>query len=131
MTPELERYSKQILFHEIGEGGQRKLLAGRALLCGCGALGTVIGETLVRAGVGGSHGQVLPVFPNESACLRCLIERLPDPGTTETCDTAGVIGPAVNVIASLASVHALKILSGQPETISRKLAYFDVWEGTL
>ena len=52
MSADLERYSKQVLFAGIGEAGQRKLLAGRALLCGCGALGSVLAETLVRAGVG-------------------------------------------------------------------------------
>src|SRR3990172_1255164 len=52
MNPSFERYSKQVLFAELGEEGQRRLLRGRVLLCGCGALGTVLAETLVRAGVG-------------------------------------------------------------------------------
>src|SRR5580698_3027355 len=52
MPPDLERYSKQVLFAGIGETGQRRLMQSRALLCGCGALGTVLAETLVRAGVG-------------------------------------------------------------------------------
>ena len=50
--PALERYSRQMRFGGIGEKGQRKLLAGRVTLCGCGALGTVIANALVRAGVG-------------------------------------------------------------------------------
>src|SRR5947209_5176325 len=36
----------------IGEEGQRRLAAGRALVCGCGALGSVIANTLARSGVG-------------------------------------------------------------------------------
>ena len=76
------------------------------------------GVPWIYAGVIGSHGQVMPIFPGESACLRCLIDRLPDPGTTETCDTAGVIAPAVQVVASLEAVDALKILSGQPEKVA-------------
>ncbi|HID24148.1 MAG TPA: thiazole biosynthesis adenylyltransferase ThiF, partial [Planctomycetaceae bacterium] len=52
MSSGLERYSRQILFSEIGEEGQKRLLVGRVLLCGCGALGSVIAETLTRAGVG-------------------------------------------------------------------------------
>src|SRR6187431_2226691 len=36
----------------IGEAGQRQLSAARVLLCGCGALGSVLANTLVRAGVG-------------------------------------------------------------------------------
>jgi adenylyltransferase/sulfurtransferase len=34
-----ERYSRQILFREIGREGQEKLLASRVLIVGCGALG--------------------------------------------------------------------------------------------
>ena len=60
-----------------------------------------------------------------------MIDRVPEPGTTETCDTAGVIGPAVQVVASLEAVDALKILSGRPEQVSRTLTYVDVWEGTF
>src|SRR5262245_21071210 len=180
----LERYSRQILFHGIGEEGQRRIAEGRVLLCGCGALGSAIADSLTRAGVGflrivdrdfvelsnlqrqvlfdeqdiaeelpkaiaaqrklarinsdivldpvvadidhtnilrlvdgvdlildgmdnfetrflindaalasktpwvyggciGSHGQVLAVFPGETACLRCLIGDVPGPGMTE------------------------------------------------
>lgn len=50
--PALERYSRQMRFAGIGEKGQRKLLDSRVTLCGCGALGTVIANALVRAGVG-------------------------------------------------------------------------------
>jgi len=48
----LERYSRQILFDGIGEAGQRRLLASRAIIIGCGALGTAQAEALARAGVG-------------------------------------------------------------------------------
>jgi len=47
-----DRYSRQILFNGIGEAGQRKLLAARVLIVGCGALGTAHAEALCRAGVG-------------------------------------------------------------------------------
>ncbi len=47
-----DRYSRQILFAGIGEEGQRRLLASRAVLVGCGALGTALANLLVRAGVG-------------------------------------------------------------------------------
>ena len=47
-----ERYSLQILFAGIGESGQRRLLASRVVMVGCGALGTVLANYLVRAGVG-------------------------------------------------------------------------------
>src|SRR5438094_5448368 len=46
------RYSRQILFAGIGEEGQRRLAASRALIIGCGALGSAQAEALARAGVG-------------------------------------------------------------------------------
>src|ERR1700737_1202989 len=48
----LERYSRQIRFPGIGKEGQQRLLASHVTLCGCGALGTVLANVLVRAGVG-------------------------------------------------------------------------------
>ncbi len=228
----LERYSRQMRFAGIGAEGQRRLGASKVLLCGCGALGTVLADTLVRAGVGllrivdrdfvdlsnlqrqvlfdeqdvaehlpkavvaagklarinsqvalephvtdvdwrnvrdfvrgmdlildgtdnfetrflindvsletgipwvyagvvGSHGQTMAIFPNEGACLRCVIESPPDPGTTETCDTAGVIAPAVHMVTALQAATALKILSGQRHLVAPQLTIVDVWEGTL
>ena len=52
MDASLERYSRQVRFYGIGEAGQKKLVASRVTLCGCGALGTVLANVLVRAGVG-------------------------------------------------------------------------------
>ncbi|HIE47535.1 TPA: hypothetical protein EYP84_01415 [Candidatus Bipolaricaulota bacterium] len=46
----LKRYSRQTLLPEIGSTGQRQLLASSVAVVGCGALGTVIASTLVRAG---------------------------------------------------------------------------------
>src|SRR5690349_14259184 len=47
-----ERYSRQILFPEIGRAGQQKLLDSRVLILGCGALGASHAEMFSRAGVG-------------------------------------------------------------------------------
>ncbi|HJS24291.1 MAG TPA: ThiF family adenylyltransferase [Pyrinomonadaceae bacterium] len=47
-----DRYSRQILFGGIGDEGQRRLLAARILVVGCGALGSAHAESLARAGVG-------------------------------------------------------------------------------
>ena len=47
-----ERYSRQVLFREIGKSGQERLLNSRVLLVGCGALGASHAEILARAGVG-------------------------------------------------------------------------------
>src|SRR5947199_10593507 len=54
MTPREipERYSRQVRFPGIGQDGQRRLLDSTVTLVGCGALGTVLANSLVRAGVG-------------------------------------------------------------------------------
>jgi len=49
---DLDRYSRQIRYAHLGQDGQRRLLASRVLVCGCGALGSVLASTLARAGVG-------------------------------------------------------------------------------
>src|SRR4051812_10233903 len=203
-------------FGGIGVEGQRKLLDSLALVVGCGALGSVIANTLARAGVGhlrlvdrdflelnnlqrqvlydeddvaaglpkaiaaanklrkinseieieplvadvdptnivgliegvdlildgtdnfetrfllndaslkfnipwvyggciGAEGQTMTILPHETPCLRCLMEDMPPPGTTPTCDTAGILGPIINVIASMQACEAIKILSGHRE----------------
>src|SRR5262249_21927178 len=51
-SPVDPRYSRQILFSEIGEERQRRLLAGSALLVGCGAPGRASAELLARRGAG-------------------------------------------------------------------------------
>ncbi len=48
----LDRYVRQIRYAPLGENGQRRLTQGRALVCGCGALGSMLASLLVRAGVG-------------------------------------------------------------------------------
>ncbi|MGB6979554.1 MAG: ThiF family adenylyltransferase [Candidatus Acidiferrales bacterium] len=47
-----EKYSRQVLFAGLGEAGQERLLAASAVIVGCGALGTVAANLLVRSGVG-------------------------------------------------------------------------------
>jgi molybdopterin/thiamine biosynthesis adenylyltransferase len=85
----------------------------------------------IFAGCTGSAGQVMPVFPGESACLRCLMSSPPPPGTTETCDTAGVLGPAIQFVTAIQSTIAMKILTGRSSEVERRLHILDVWAGTL
>ncbi len=48
----IDRYSRQTLFPGIGEEGQKKLGNSYVVIIGCGALGTIIATSLVRAGTG-------------------------------------------------------------------------------
>ncbi|HWE40105.1 MAG TPA: ThiF family adenylyltransferase [Isosphaeraceae bacterium] len=228
----IERYSRQVRFHGLGEAGQRKLMASRVTICGCGALGTVLANHVVRAGVGhvrivdrdfiethnlqrqilfdeqdvadnlpkaeaaarklrainsqvdiepvvtdidhtnildlvgdadlildgtdnfetrylindaavklgkpwifggviGSEGQTTTIVPGRTPCIRCLVEKSPPPGMTATCETAGVLGPAVAVIASFEAVEAIKVLTGALDTINTELIMVDVWDWTF
>ncbi|MCL4490186.1 MAG: ThiF family adenylyltransferase [Chloroflexi bacterium] len=228
---ERERYLRQIIFPSLGAAGQERLLAGRIVLIGCGANGTVMANTLARAGVGtliivdrdyvelnnlqrqvlfdeadvtrgmpkaiaaaeklarvnssiriegraidvnaenieeliqgaslvldgtdnfetrflindacvknripwiyagavGSTGMTMTIVPYETACLRCIFQHEPPPGTLPTCDTAGVIAPIVNVMASLACAEAIKLLVGAGER-NPGLIHVDVWENSF
>lgn len=232
-TPDpLDRYSRQTRFPQLGVDGQRKLMQSRVTLCGCGALGTVLANHLVRAGVGhiriidrdfiethnlqrqilfdeddvaenlpkaeaaarklrkinssvqietvvtdidhtnildlvqdadlimdgtdnfetrylindvavkldkpwvyggviGSEGQTMTIVPGKTPCIRCLIETAPPPGMTPTCETAGVLGPAVAVIASLEAIEAIKILAGKWDALNADLIMVDLWDWTF
>ncbi len=48
----IDRYSRQVLFREIGKEGQKKLGESSIVIIGCGALGGIIATSLVRAGIG-------------------------------------------------------------------------------
>lgn len=87
----------------------------------------------VYGGVVGSGGLVLPILPGQSACLRCIFPDPPPPGSLPTCDSAGVIPPAVGAIASMQAGAALRILSSTAEdlaTFEPKLLQLDVWSGS-
>ena len=63
-----------------------------------------------------------------TACLACIFPAAPR-GEVETCETAGVLGPAVNLAASVAVAEAMKYLTGQPELMRRTLLSHDLWSG--
>ncbi|HUU86083.1 MAG TPA: ThiF family adenylyltransferase [Phycisphaerae bacterium] len=225
-----DRYSRQMLYERIGLEGQRRLGASRVVLVGCGALGSMIADTLVRAGVGhlricdrdfveldnlqrqvlfdeddvranlpkaeaarrklrrinsqvslevvvsdvnhtnverhvegadllldgtdnfetrylindlavrdsipwvygaviGATGLCLPIVPGETPCLRCVFESPPPPEMTPTCDTVGVLAPAVSVVAALECIEGMKVLTGRLEEVNRGLVSIDLWTG--
>ncbi len=78
-----------------------------------------------------TYGLTMNILPGETACLRCLMETAPPPGSVPTCDTAGVLGPIVSVIAGIQAAEAIKFLSGNVEAMSRDLVSVDVWSGSV
>ncbi|UTR09901.1 thiazole biosynthesis adenylyltransferase ThiF [Evansella sp. LMS18] len=72
-----------------------------------------------------SYGISYTVLPGETPCLNCLLETVPMGGMT--CDTAGIISPAVQMVVAYQTSEALKILSGDNAAIRRKLVSFDLW----
>lgn len=222
-----DRYSRQVLFPEIGAEGQKRLALARVVIVGCGATGSAVASLLARSGVGtlrildrdyvepsnlqrqslfdendareslpkavaavrqiarfnsqiavephvadltptnaenflggadlildgtdnfetrylvndyavknsvawiyaaavGSYAVTLNILPGETACLACVF---PDPprGAVETCETAGILNSAVNLVASIAATEALKFLVGDRRKMRRTLLSWDVW----
>ena len=76
----------------------------------------------------GAHGVQMTIRPTVTPCLRCIFPEMPAPGTSPTCDTAGVILPIIATIASYQVVEALKILTGQTDRLHGTLLQFDLWE---
>ncbi len=77
-----------------------------------------------------SYGLTMTIRPGLTPCLACLLESdSPGQGLEETCDTIGVLGPIVNLIASLEVAEAMKLLAGREEALHGRLISCDVWSG--
>lgn len=89
------------------------------------------GLAYAYAGVVATHGLQATFTPFASgpvgACLRCVFEDPPAPGSLPTCDTAGVLGPAVAIVAGAQAADAIKVLLGREDLLSRSLLEFDLW----
>lgn len=75
----------------------------------------------------GSYGVTMTILPHQTPCLRCVFEEAPPAASAPTCDTAGVIMPIINVVASVQVTEALKLLTGQTDSLHRSLMQFDLW----
>jgi molybdopterin/thiamine biosynthesis adenylyltransferase len=79
----------------------------------------------------GAYGCSYAIIPGATPCLRCLQDQLPAAGDSPTCDTAGIIGPAVHLVAAWQVAEALKILAGRPAAVRRELWTADLWANTF
>ena len=98
---------------------------------------TMLALPWVYTGVIASYGMTATIIPAGAAaklpgdrrttgCLRCLLGDMPAPGTTPTCDTAGVIGPAVAAVTAVAAAEAMKLIVGTG-ALNPGLVHMDVW----
>lgn len=76
-------------------------------------------------GVVSSRGMTAFFIPKKTPCLRCIVKEGADHG--QTCDTIGVISPAVDFVSSLQVTETMKYLTGNPQHLRKTLHTFDIW----
>jgi molybdopterin-synthase adenylyltransferase len=84
------------------------------------------GKPWIYAAAVAAYAVTMNVIPGETACLACVFPAPPE-GTVETCDTAGILNSAVNLIGSIQATEAIKFLVGAKDKLRRTLLSFDVW----
>lgn len=84
----------------------------------------------VYGGAVATHGMQMTILPGLTPCLRCLFPDMPTPGSQPTCDTAGVLGPVVAIVAACQAADGLRIMLGQAQAIQPTLLDFDLWLGS-
>lgn len=94
------------------------------------------GIPLIYGGAVSTFGSVYVVLPpgaeqpwagTPSRCLRCLFGQLPAAGLSPSCDTAGVLGPLVAIIAAMQVIEAMKVLLQDWSAIERRWRMLDCW----
>ncbi len=75
----------------------------------------------------GSSGTAAPFLPPSFPCLRCIFESEPPPGSAPTCDTAGILWPAVGTVVSYQITAAFKLLTGNE--VKPEIMQMDLWNG--
>ena len=135
LVGEMSRYHRQILLPQIGEAHQARLAQARLLLIGCGALGTVVAEQLVRAapvfcGFVTATWSNLPIF-NAKSCSRNPMplrghrrrsqRRIGCGGSTRTSPLSRTSLMCIQETSSLSSRMSISCLTG-PTTSKRDIS---------
>lgn len=81
----------------------------------------------IYGGAVGSAGMTMTVLPERTPCFACLFPTPPAGGALDTCETAGVLGPIVETIASIQAMEAIKLLSGNADALHGSLVQVDLW----
>jgi len=84
------------------------------------------GKPWIYAAAVAAYAVTMNIIPGETACLACMFPAPPE-GTVETCDTAGILNSAVNLVGSIQATEAIKFLVGAKDRLRRTLLSFDVW----
>lgn len=87
-----------------------------------------LSKTWIYGAAVSSYGATMTIFPNNTPCLRCIFEEMPNAGSAPTCDTAGVIAPIISSISAIQTTEALKILTGNFDKLHKSLIQIDVWQ---
>ena len=98
-----------------------------------GAVGTtgMAFAILPHTAGGSAYWETLPGGSRATPCFRCIFEQPPPPGENPTCDTVGVLGPAVAIIANFQVAEALKILTGNVERVAPAILNLDLWDNSI
>ena len=101
------------------------------------------GLPYVYGGAVATAGMVYPVLPVTAGGdrpweraglagpdLRGVFGEMPPAGSAATCDTAGVLGPLIHVVAGTQASEAIKVLVGDWAAVSRDLLQIDLWRNT-
>ena len=96
------------------------------------------GKPWVYTGVLATYGMTMTIRPGVTPCLRCTMGELPAPGTVPTCDTAGIIGPIVTLLGSIAATEAIKLIlaaaepapAGARPELNPGMIHIDLWDHT-
>lgn len=81
----------------------------------------------IYGGIVGDVGETCTFLPGQGPCFACLHPTSPQIGLLPNCETAGVIGPIVQVIASYQAAEALKILVKDQEKVRKSLLHVEMW----
>jgi adenylyltransferase/sulfurtransferase len=98
-----------------------------------GAVGTVgmAYAILPHTREGNAAWESTPAESQATPCFRCIFEQMPPPGQGATCDTVGVLGPVVSVVANFQAAEALKILTGNFDQLWPAMLNIDLWNNTF
>lgn len=83
--------------------------------------------------VGAIRAQLMFSFfiPGETACIRCIFPETPPQGSLETCEIAGVLGPAAGIAGLISATETVKYLVGSGDLLTNKLLYLDLTDFTI